>query len=149
MQHYERVLPECPYCGEHPVPANRSAPEFVDGDLTELAPEALAQLRSAVVAVDKPVDQYKEELIAKHCPAIGIPGNVKRHVARQDAQGELRETMAYWAGQHKAVGRGDAERYRRFWHRFGIDVLNAKALNPEAARELMGQIAIDTLGNRP
>jgi len=133
MQVYERVRPACPYCGSHPEPASRSAPEFVDGDLTELDPAVLAAMRGEVERVDMPVEDYRRELAANHCPPIGQAAHVKRHVARQGAQAALRASMAWWAGYHRSQGRGDAESYRRFWHAFGIDALSAQALNtPEA-----------------
>jgi len=34
---YKRVLRSCPFCDYVPVPTNRSAPEYVDGDLNELS----------------------------------------------------------------------------------------------------------------
>ena len=45
---YPRYLKTCPYCGFYPEPAERSAPEFVDGDLHELTPETLAAMRGKV-----------------------------------------------------------------------------------------------------
>lgn len=146
MQVYERVLPECPYCGTHPKPASRSAPEFVDGDLTELDPAALAVLRLAVAEVDKPVEDYTAELVAKHCPPIGIRAHAKRHAKRQEAQAGLRDAIAWWAGYQGSLGRGTAERYRRFWFAFGIDVESAKALGTEEALELRDRVSATISG---
>lgn len=140
MQVYERVLSECPYCGHHPVPANRSAPEFVDGDLTELDPATLAAMRGEVEKVDQPIEEYRAALAASGCPAIGQLANAKRHMARQEAQRALRESMAWWAGYHKAAGRSDAESYRRFYHLFKIDALSAQALNTDEALRLAERI---------
>jgi len=140
LQVYERVLPECPYCGHHPQPAGRSAPEQVDGDLTELDPEALAALRGAVVAVDQPVEEYRAYLAARRCPELGIRAHARRHAARQEAQAELRAAMALWAGHQRALGRSDAEGYRRFWHAFHIDALSAQALGADEARALAVRI---------
>lgn len=140
MQVYERVSPSCPYCGHKPVPANRSGPEFVDGDLTELDPMVLAAMRGEVQKIDMDPLDYRAELQAKHCPAIGQNAHVKRHMARQDAQIILRESMALWAGHHRAAGRSDAESYRRFYYAFGIDALSAQALNTTEAFDLAGRI---------
>lgn len=50
---YERFRDACPYCGTPvPPPAERSRPEFVDGDLFELDPAMLEQMRGAVARVD-------------------------------------------------------------------------------------------------
>jgi DNA repair protein RadD len=136
LQIYERVLPACPYCGHHPVPADRSSPEMVDGDLTELDADTLALLRGEVAKLDQPVDEYIQDLAAKRCPTIGIKANAKRHEARQAAQAELREWMAWYGGHNTAKGRSDAEGYRRFYHTFGVDVLSAQALGVAEAEAL-------------
>lgn len=140
MQVYERVHPECPYCGHHPVPSSRSAPEFVDGDLTELDPATLAAMRGEVARVDMSAEEYRAGLVAKRCPPAGLNSNVKHHVARQDAQQALRASMAWWAGHHKVLGRSDAESYRRFYHAFGVDALSAQALGLEDAYQLAERI---------
>lgn len=139
-QVYERIYPACPYCGHKPVPASRSAPEFVDGDLTELDPKVLAAMRGEVERVDMSADDYRNELRAAHCPAIGQVAHVKRHVGRQEAQKVLRESMAWWAGYQRAAGRSDAESYRLFYHTFKIDALSAQALNTKEAADLTNRI---------
>jgi len=150
LQVYERIYPACPYCGDKPVPASRSAPEFVDGDLTELDPLALAVLRGAVEKIDTPVDEYRARLQAEYCRPIGIIYNVKHHIARQDAQKALRESMAWWAGHQRAAGRTDAQSYRLFWFKFGIDALSAQALGATEAIELAERInnSITTIDGR-
>ena len=140
MQVYERVLPVCPYCGHYPIPAARTAPEFVDGDLTELDADTLSMMRGEVTKLDMPIEDYRADQAAKRGPAIGQAANAKRHLARQDAQDTLRDAMAWWAGHHKAVGRSDAESYRRFYHQFQIDALSAQALPVAEAQELTCRI---------
>lgn len=140
MQVYERIHPSCPYCGHHPIPASRSAPEFVDGDLFELDPETLAAMRGEVEKVDMSPADYRAELAANHCPTIGQHAHVKRHMERQEAQQALRASMAWWAGYHKSHGRSDAESYRRFYHTFGVDALSAQALGTADALILAERI---------
>ena len=92
---YERYLNACPYCGTPiPPPAERSGPEQVDGDLFELDPETLEQLRKSVAKVDMSAQDYRDELVRQGVPQIGVMANVKRHIARQETIGQLRETMA-------------------------------------------------------
>ena len=147
MQVYERIYPSCPYCGHKPVPANRSAPEFVDGDLTELDPAVLALMRREVEAVDKSAEERREELRRDRCPEIGINANVKRHVQRQDAQTILRDAMAWWVGYQQSIGRSDAEIYRRFYYTFDrVDMVAAKALNTAEALVLAGRINDQLVG---
>jgi len=140
MQVYERFHPVCPFCGFKPEPAARTAPEFVDGDLTELDAETLARMRGEVLRVDMPVEDYRAELAAKGCPLIGQARHAKRHKERQNTQEALRASIAWWAGGQRVHGRSDAESYRRFYHAFGIDVLSAQALDHEPAMALLERV---------
>jgi superfamily II DNA or RNA helicase len=137
---YSRYLPACPYCGTVPLPARRDGPEFVDGDLCELDEATLARLRGDIAAVDMPREDYRAWLNDRRVPLIGQLANVKRHDAAQEAQRLLRETIAWWAGFQRAQGRGDSESYKRFYHKFGMDVLTAQALGSVDAGALQGKI---------
>lgn len=137
---YERIHAACPYCGYKHEPEARSGPEFVDGDLEELSPEALAIMRGAVARVDMPIEQYRAELAAKRCPHLGQLAHVKRHAADQAAQLTLRDSIALWAGVQRHHGRPDSESYRRFYFSYGVDVLSAQALRADDAEELNERI---------
>lgn len=130
---YERSKPECPMCGHRPEPAERSGPEHVDGDLFELDPEVLARMRGEVEKVDGAPQ-------VAHIPLIGQKAAYKRHIERQHGQAVLREVMAHWAGAERAAGRSDAEILRRFYLRFGVDVMTAKTLKPKEAGALAARI---------
>ncbi|MGL4250079.1 MAG: DEAD/DEAH box helicase, partial [Aeromonas sp.] len=112
-QPFERFRKVCPYCGaEIPAPAERSGPEYVDGDLFELDPATLAQMRADVARVDMSPQDYHAQLSAQGVPQIGIMANVKRHIVRQGVVGELRDVLAHWAGAQRAAGLSDGEIYR-------------------------------------
>lgn len=134
LQVYEAVSKKCPYCDHYEPPAARTGPEFVDGDLTELDPAVLAALRGEIARIDDVahppmhLDQYARMAVNK------------RHVERQQAQQGLRGSIAWWAGLQAAQGREDAESYRRFYYKFGIDVANAQTLNAKDAEELAGRV---------
>jgi hypothetical protein len=133
---YERILVNCPYCGELFVPAERSRPDQVDGDLQELDADALARLRGDVARVDMPIIEYSALLRAKHMPYIGQRAQVKRHAKRQETQEVLRACIEWWAGLQRAAGRDDRESHKRFFFTFGVDVLSAQALNEREATTL-------------
>jgi len=137
---FERVYTTCPFCGHYPEPASRSGPEYVDGDLCELDPETLAKMRGEIEAVDMHPEAYREQLAAKHTLHIGQMAHVKRHAERQEAQAALRESIAWWAGYQRAMGRADPESYRRFYFAFGVDVMTAQTLNTREAIELADNI---------
>lgn len=131
---YPRFLKTCPYCGFYPEPLARSAPEFVDGDLHELTPEALAALRGKKEAIDG------APRIPGHLDAMAARGVMNQHHARQVAQHALRENIALWAGWQAHQGRNDSESYRIFYHTFGLDVLSAQALGRPDAEALSSKI---------
>jgi len=137
---YERFLKTCPFCDHTVTPAERSGPEFVDGDLLELSPEALARMRGEVDKIDMDLGDYGDWLASRNVSGVVHATNVKRHRVRQETQAVLRESIAYWAGGQRAKGRSDSESYRRFYFMFGCDVLTAVALGTTEARELTSRV---------
>ena len=140
---YERVLPACPYCNEPaPPPSSRSSPEYVDGDLYLLDPAALSRMLGEVDRIDRaPV--FPTNVGADVTGAIR-----KRHLERQAAQVALRDAMALWGGWQQALGRDVREAQRRFFFRFHVDVMTAKALGAREAQTLQKRIEDDLLVNR-
>jgi len=134
-QVYERAMPACPYCGHSPEPAARNDPILVDGDLTELDASTLRGMMSQVQRVDG------MPLIPHGAPPE-VEGAVrKRHRERQEAQRELRESMALWGGGHR-VGQ-ERRSQREFFLKFGTDVLTAQTLGAREARELTERVKRD------
>jgi len=128
---YERLLSVCPYCNHAVEPASRSSPESVDGDLQELDPTTLARLRESI---DAPVSFHPDPIISATLK--------KRHREKSEAQTELREAMALWGGKHTAHGDTVPMAQRRFFFKYGVDVLSAQALNAREARELTERIRV-------
>lgn len=138
---YERFRDACPYCGTPvPPPAERSRPEFVDGDLFELDPAMLEQMRGAVARVDMTPEAYREQLARQGVPQIGIMANVKRHIERQETIGTLREAMAVWAGYERAAGLSDREIFRKFYIEHGHDWMTAQTLKRDEALGLAERV---------
>lgn len=134
LQPYERTHKRCPYCGFYMPPAGRSGPELVDGDLTELDAETLAALRGDVARIDG--DFYAPYGLSLEAQM----GARKNHLARQQAQKVMRNSIAWWAGVEAARGHAESESYRRFYFRFGVDVANAQTLGVREALELSERI---------
>lgn len=141
---YERIYKQCPYCGWTAVPAVRTGPEFVDGDLCELDAATLAAMRGEILSIDGGPEAVVNRMERAGAPAMARLGYAKKHRERQEAQTELRQTIAVWAGQQKALGRQDSESYRRFYFRFGTDVLTAQTLGRPEAEALAARIRRDT-----
>lgn len=126
-----KLLPKCPHCGYVREPSERSRPEHVDGDLTELDLTALAQLREAVQfeSPDKVANR------AYYAGGAGAAASQRgNQVERIRAQKALQEVIATWAGLRKADGQPDSVSYREFYLTFGVDVLTAQTL-PRAEME--------------
>lgn len=135
MAVYEAIYKQCPYCGTVHIPAGRSSPEFVDGDLTELDPETLRAMRGEIERIDSVVTYGNNVVSAKIA---------KNHILRQEAQALLREAIMWWAGHQESLGRPMSEIYRRFYFKFGHDVMTAQTLGRKEATELAALINIDT-----
>jgi len=135
---YESYLKVCPFCGHEHSPGGRETIEQVEGDLTELTPDALAEMRGEIARIDAP----DSEVGAKFGPNGGIVamGAMKQHRIRQEAQVALRESMALWAGYQRAAGVPDKISYMRFYRTFGRDVMSAQTLGRKQAEELNNQI---------
>lgn len=134
LQPYEAVKKRCPYCDFYMAPAQRSAPEFVDGDLTELDPEVLAALRGEIARKNGDFQPHEY---------LPMPANMRNRKLWQERQGEqwkMREKLAHWFQAEFDRGYGESESYRRFYYRFGLDVANAQLLNGQESLELADRI---------
>lgn len=139
---YEAIYKVCPYCGHIHEPAERSRPEYVDGDLTELDAGTLAAMRGEIDRIDAPADILRTRMIHTGAQQAAIVGATKNHIARQVTQKALRESMAWWAGHCENKGRSLSECYRLFYFTFGVDAMTAQTLGRKKAEELT--IAINT-----
>ena len=136
---YESYVRDCPYCGyKYRVEAARDI-EQVEGDLTEMDPSVLAVLRGEIERINAPESDVRARM--ERCAGgLAAAGAAKKHRERREAQVILRNNIALWAGEHKAVGREDREIYRRFFHRFGVDIMTAQTLGRPGAERLSAEI---------
>lgn len=128
---YEAFYKACPFCGMVPIVGDRSRPEFVDGDLAELDQDMLRQMRGEAARIISPAGRCYDNLQGK--AMLGAKAN---HYARQEAQRKLRDRLAFWAGVQRYRGRSDSELHKRFYFRFGMDILSAQALGRPDAEQL-------------
>jgi superfamily II DNA or RNA helicase len=135
LQPYERFYRCCPHCGFYPEPAARSAPAFVDGDLMELDGAILAALRGEIDKVNA------APTVNPYMSAEINGANRKRHYERQQAVGQLVETMQLWGGLHTdRKGMELHEAHRAFFHTFGVDVATAQTLGRADAEALSNRV---------
>lgn len=131
---FEAITRTCPFCGHTPEPENRSRPEFVDGDLIELDPATLAAMRGEIDKIDG------DPVIPWGASDVVANSVKKRWRERQEAQSALRHSIALWAGMWRDRGAPDSEIYRRFFFRFGTDIMSAQALGRAEAEQLNERI---------
>lgn len=130
---YEAILIACPYCGTAkpmPAPRLRLSPEAVDGDLVELDPEVLRELRGEADRIDL------APVIPMNVSGPAAMAIKHRHWERQRVQHTLRKAIELWAGWQSHLGRPDREIMRRFFFGFGVDIATAQTLNAKDATEL-------------
>lgn len=133
--------PTCVHCGFTPKAVLRDRPELVEGDLFLYTPELLARLSKEAKRIVGP-----PKLPVSAGPAA-VAGMQNMWPDRAEAQLELRDAMAWWAGvQRDAHGRSDRESYVRFMRLFGTDVMTAQTLGAKQARALYDMIWKD-IGN--
>ena len=151
MSVYERFRTECPYCKHKPIPADRENIQQVDGDLTELTPETLAEMRGTIDTVNSDVEeqitQYRQELLNNYCKPAHIRAHCNRKtkalIHQQESQTKLRDRMSQYGGYHRYEGRSNEEIFKLFYLTFNVDWLNAQALSGEKADALTKKIEIN------
>lgn len=134
---YEIVYKVCPHCGHErpaPEPSARSSANLVDGDLFELLPEVLKNMRGDVDKIDGPA--YVPNALQSNPNAARAV--VLNHHTRKVAQFHLRKSIDWWAGIYPDDD--DSINYKRFFHTFKIDVLSAMALGAPDADKLRSQV---------
>lgn len=113
----------CVHCGYTAPPMLRDRPELVEGDLMLYTPELLARLFGEAKRIMGP-----PRLPVSAGPAAVAGGRVM-WADRIEAQENLRDAIAWWAGvQRDVYGRGDNEIRVRFYRSFGTDIATAQTL---------------------
>lgn len=122
---FEKCFTVCPHCGFELLQLTpvRSGPEFIDGDLCLLDRDALELLRQQA-ELESPAAVGNKVALVTGMEYAGV-GVANRQIEKIQAQTELKNCIAQWAGNGRAAGRGDSEMYRRFYLTTGVDVLTA------------------------
>lgn len=132
---YERALDACPYCGHVRLAAQRGGPKQVDGVLQELDAASLAAMRG----------QYEQVRQAPRFP-MGATAAIRSKLtndwrARLEALAGIERTVALWNGwQVHHLGRSETEAQRRFFYRYGVDLITAQSLPARESLALDAQV---------
>lgn len=128
----------CPACGTEFERAGATPIEQVDGDLTELDVNALNGLFAKLRKVNMTEAEYQRYQIHRRMPLIARSADMKRFKKAQHRRAVLKEFIAWWCGLQP--GRTQSELQRRFYSRFGIDMLTAQTLGTKETDALMDRI---------
>lgn len=136
---YDKVLTECPWCGEAPPKPDisragtiREALEIVEGDLVLLDPAVLRNLESRVVLED-PANVAKRVSDAVN-PAAGLKA-MRNQQERIATQAKLVQAIAEWAGVMKHRYKyTDRQIHKKFYMHFMMTITEALA-EPKAQME--------------
>jgi len=139
---YSGLLFVCPFCGydNSPKPSERTLLN-VDGDLTLLTAEDLAGMQGK-----------RDQHVANYTIAAGKLGHVnpaaamKQHKHAQEvvrAGKQLDNAIRYFGGFYESHGDTWSSIYRRFNHRYGMDVMTAQGLAAKEADALTARICED------
>jgi len=153
---FEKIYKTCPDCGDDSaIKVEAECIKQVDGDLTELGPEAIEVLKGKVKAAFLTPEEKRLDLIGAGAPSIGVSRHVKLHTAVLEERTRLKQTIEQWGQFQRQQGRPDSEAYRRFYHKFGIDVFNAQTQNKVKTIKLIERVQNENrrlggiLENRP
>lgn len=139
---YPSEMPQCPFCGEVPKKTERKGPARVDGNLTLLTPDELAELRAALVDTERDPNAVKEMMLRAGAPSIAAMGAAKNIRLLNEAQDKLRESITIWAGVQRDSGLSAEEAMTKFYKQFGVDIMTAQTLNRKEAEKLNETIGV-------
>ncbi|MEE9393725.1 MAG: DEAD/DEAH box helicase [Planctomycetota bacterium] len=142
-QPFEAVYKLCPHCGEANEPGRRDGPEFVEGDLIELDAATIAAMRQNIEQVDETPEALFQRLTAQGLPGYMAAGQRNRRTELHAAQGNLRQLLALYGGLQHSRGRNDSEAQRRFYFRYGVDVMTAQSYSRKDAEQLACKLIDD------
>lgn len=138
VQPFERFYPSCPYCGTPvPVPPAASLPEEVDGDITLYTPEMLQRLfgvDNLQAALDRKTSTFCA--VPPGLPPGAVRSIQNKHHEKLKQQAKLQQLMPLV--MPPVVD--DRQNMRKFFLRFGVDVVQAKLLGGKETADLNEKI---------
>lgn len=137
---YEAFFKACPYCGAVPEPVGRSLPEQVDGELMELDMVAMAALFKKKQDANMSAHDFEKDLIARNVPPLARGPAIRRHENAKYRRDVLHNLVGWWVGAQQGR-RSEGEIQRRFFHRFGVDIMTAFTLDEKGTDALCEKVA--------
>ncbi len=133
---YDRMYPNCPYCGHYKLPPKERTIEQVAGELEEILPNQREQIFKDIEKAMMSVEEYDKILKRKKLYDIARVSVLKKHLERQKELNKLKEEILKYTNGYE----DKAWMQRHFYLTFGIDILSACALKRKEAKQLRLQI---------
>ena len=137
---YQAELPSCPQCGWCPTVQSAAREiEQIEGSLVKLSGAQLEELRGDINKVDRTPEEVRDAMLMGGFSDKISYFRAAQHRNQQEAQRDLRETVALWAGVVRSRGL-EAIEQELFTQQFGVNILAAQALAKSPAETLTHNI---------
>lgn len=145
---YDRILTECPYCGEEiPRPGFRNderkptdALRQVDGDLHLLDPETIRELEGRMRLEDP---ASVAERVGKAAGPAAAQKALKDQKERIETQKELIDLIAVYAGKRRHHGRTDRQIHKEFYLQYDMTITEVLGQKRAQMLDFMDQLKSD------
>lgn len=143
---FDRVLTECPYCGQKDIPGShgggggRPSPAMVDGDLVLLDPETLRKME-ALTHLEDP--GHLARRVGRVAGKYAAEKAAKDQIERIKNQKELAHKIALWAGKIRREGWADRTIHKMFYLKFNMTITEALALPSAGMLEIIRELEYD------
>lgn len=139
LQPFERFYTHCPYCGFNvPPPPLPTLPEQVDGDLVLYTPEMLWKLFK--VTTVQAALAIQPDAYVKIPPTMTSLAEVRSRQANHNLMIVKQRELAALMPLTMPPKYTERENQRRFFHHYGMDVVQARMLTASATEELITKI---------
>lgn len=140
------ICPGCGHCETNKQIINEKKQRLVhDGELVEYDTGWLSQIKQKIAHVDKPVEDFKNEM-GNSAPRVVVHSAVKKHKERQREQFKLRPWLVNWCNETGINWDHDIQLVQSLFEKeFGIDVFRAQVLSKAEAEKLKLKVQEKTI----
>lgn len=126
---FNKFLKSCPYCGHTPESVERITPEMVDGDLTELDDEIIAELRKKVIHTQRSPEEIKNSMLSAGASFVAANSAAKWKRLEQESRNELKKVLKKYQIILMNEGYSFDYIYKQFYSISGFDIISIFSQN--------------------
>lgn len=122
---YSKIEPSCPFCGYEPKKRERITPAMVDGDLTLLDKETIAEIkRNCISAKSESPEELKNRMLRAGAPFIAACSAAKNKKEEIKTRELLEKTVKRWVFDRVIENHKLSEIFKMFYDLTGTDVIS-------------------------